>query len=194
MRRKILHAGVQKKSLLSTHPDPPQELHQTHTQQGEIQGICTYENSTLECFPLDKSFNRAVSLCMVGAAFVTPRLSLWRSYAGFQYFVAANKTHQHVTRPARGKSWGCPYPAPRAVLARRAHDAAARSRLQPSIAPGIELIMGPMFSGKSTELLRRVEELEKAGLAVALVKSSKDNRYSQQQIVTHSGLTRVGSD
>ncbi|KAL6778805.1 THK1 [Auxenochlorella protothecoides x Auxenochlorella symbiontica] len=56
---------------------------------------------------------------------------------------------------------------------------------------GIELIMGPMFAGKSSELLRRVERLEAAGLTVALVKSSKDSRYSNSHVVTHDGVKKA---
>ena len=77
------------------------------------------------------------------------------------------------------------------MLSRRVHEAATRARQGASVPAGIELIVGPMFSGKTTALLRRVEELERAGLSVALVKSSKDDRYSQEHVVTHNGLSRV---
>jgi ABC-type polar amino acid transport system ATPase subunit len=42
----------------------------------------------------------------------------------------------------------------------------------------IELIMGPMFAGKSTELLRRVNRLEISGKRCLSIKYSADNRYS----------------
>lgn len=51
----------------------------------------------------------------------------------------------------------------------------------------IELIIGPMFAGKSTELLRRVRTDRVAGLGVALVKSAKDDRYSASSVTTHDG-------
>lgn len=54
----------------------------------------------------------------------------------------------------------------------------------------IELVVGPMFAGKSTELLRRVAQCEAAGLSVAVVKSSKDTRYCAASVVTHNGLKR----
>ena len=54
----------------------------------------------------------------------------------------------------------------------------------------IEIVVGPMFAGKTTELLRRVQRYEAAGLSVAVVKSSKDGRYSAAHVVTHDGLTR----
>ena len=48
----------------------------------------------------------------------------------------------------------------------------------------IHVIMGPMFAGKTTELLDRVAEDEARGLRVALVKSCKDNRYSDDEVVS----------
>jgi thymidine kinase len=49
----------------------------------------------------------------------------------------------------------------------------------------IELIMGPMFAGKSTELLRRVHRLEISGKTCLMVKFSADCRYSDDCISTH---------
>ncbi|KAK9805146.1 hypothetical protein WJX72_001854 [[Myrmecia] bisecta] len=50
----------------------------------------------------------------------------------------------------------------------------------------IELIIGPMFSGKSTELVRRVRRHKAAGRLCLLVNSRRDNRYSEgQAVVTH---------
>jgi predicted AAA+ superfamily ATPase len=49
----------------------------------------------------------------------------------------------------------------------------------------IELIMGPMFAGKSTELLRRVNRLEISGKKVLNVKYVADSRYSCDSISTH---------
>ena len=55
----------------------------------------------------------------------------------------------------------------------------------------IEIVVGPMFAGKTTELLRRVARYEAAGLSVAVVKSNKDDRYCAAHVVTHNGLKRV---
>lgn len=55
----------------------------------------------------------------------------------------------------------------------------------------IELIIGPMFAGKTTRLLQRVRECEAAGLKVALIKSGKDIRYSAGEVVSHDGARRV---
>jgi len=55
-------------------------------------------------------------------------------------------------------------------------------------APGrIELIVGPMFAGKSSELLKRARAAETAGHSVLLIKSAKDTRYKLSSVTTHDG-------
>jgi hypothetical protein len=49
----------------------------------------------------------------------------------------------------------------------------------------IELIIGPMFAGKSTELLRRVKRHEIAGSKCLRIKFAGDVRYSEDSIATH---------
>lgn len=49
----------------------------------------------------------------------------------------------------------------------------------------IELIIGPMFAGKSTELLRRVKRHEIAGSRCLRIKYAADTRYSVDSIATH---------
>lgn len=51
----------------------------------------------------------------------------------------------------------------------------------------IEVICGAMFSGKSEELIRRVRRAEIAKLKVKVYKPKVDKRYSDNQIVAHSG-------
>lgn len=51
----------------------------------------------------------------------------------------------------------------------------------------IEFIYGCMFSGKTSELLRRIKREEIAGRHVQLFKPSVDNRYSVEEIVTQDG-------
>lgn len=53
----------------------------------------------------------------------------------------------------------------------------------------IELIIGPMFSGKSTELLRRTSRYEAIGKRVLLINHTKDSR-TDNQIQTHSNHTQ----
>lgn len=50
----------------------------------------------------------------------------------------------------------------------------------------IEVICGPMFAGKSEELIRRVKRLQYAKKNVVCFKPQIDNRYSESEIVSHS--------
>lgn len=50
----------------------------------------------------------------------------------------------------------------------------------------IEAICGPMFSGKSEELIRRLRRARIARHRVAVFKPSIDDRFSESEIVTHS--------
>lgn len=52
----------------------------------------------------------------------------------------------------------------------------------------IEVIVGPMFSGKSEELIRRLRRAEIAKQRVEIFKPVIDRRYSSNGIVSHSGL------
>jgi thymidine kinase len=52
----------------------------------------------------------------------------------------------------------------------------------------IEVICGPMFSGKSEELIRRLRRAEIARQRVQIFKPGIDNRYSADHIVSHSDL------
>jgi thymidine kinase len=52
----------------------------------------------------------------------------------------------------------------------------------------IEVIVGPMFSGKSEELIRRLRRAEIARKKVQIFKPIIDDRYSKNGIVSHSGL------
>ena len=52
----------------------------------------------------------------------------------------------------------------------------------------IEVIVGPMFSGKSEELIRRLRRAEYGKQRVQIFKPVIDQRYSKNGIVSHSGL------
>src|ERR1700729_386630 len=52
----------------------------------------------------------------------------------------------------------------------------------------IEVIVGPIFSGKSEELIRRLKRAEIARQRVQIFKPVIDNRYAQSDIVSHSGF------
>ena len=51
----------------------------------------------------------------------------------------------------------------------------------------LELIVGPMFSGKSTELIRQISRYKTAGRKVLTITHSCDNRYGDKVISTHNG-------
>lgn len=50
----------------------------------------------------------------------------------------------------------------------------------------IEVICGPMFSGKSEELIRRLRRAKIARKRVQVFKPTVDNRYSADEIVSHA--------
>ena len=52
----------------------------------------------------------------------------------------------------------------------------------------IEVVCGPMFSGKSEELIRRLRRAEIARQRVQIFKPGIDQRYSDSEIVSHSDL------
>jgi thymidine kinase len=52
----------------------------------------------------------------------------------------------------------------------------------------IEVVVGPMFSGKSEELIRRLRRAEIARQRVQIFKPVIDQRYAKNGIISHSGL------
>jgi thymidine kinase len=52
----------------------------------------------------------------------------------------------------------------------------------------VEVICGPMFSGKSEELIRRVTRSKIARIPVQVFKPMLDNRYADTEVVSHSAL------
>ena len=53
----------------------------------------------------------------------------------------------------------------------------------------IEVVCGPMFSGKTEELIRRVRRAEIARQRVQIFKPITDNRYHENNVVSHSSLS-----
>ncbi|KAE9004397.1 hypothetical protein PF011_g12476 [Phytophthora fragariae] len=49
----------------------------------------------------------------------------------------------------------------------------------------LQLIIGPMFSGKSTELIRRIHRYQHAKLECLVVKYLFDTRHSEEMLSTH---------
>lgn len=57
---------------------------------------------------------------------------------------------------------------------------------QPLFGGWVEVICGPMFSGKTEEIIRRIRRLEYAKKNVLAFKPVIDNRYSSDEIVSHN--------
>jgi thymidine kinase len=53
----------------------------------------------------------------------------------------------------------------------------------------LEIIMGCMFSGKSTELVRRLKRYKAIGEDVLVINSSTDTRSTENVVKTHDGVT-----
>jgi thymidine kinase len=53
----------------------------------------------------------------------------------------------------------------------------------------VEVICGPMFSGKSEELIRRVTRVRIARRSVQVFKPTLDIRYADGEVVSHSSLS-----
>ena len=51
----------------------------------------------------------------------------------------------------------------------------------------LEVICGPMFSGKSEEMIRRLRRAEIAGQRVVIFKPCLDDRYDAADVVSHAG-------
>src|SRR6478752_6753973 len=60
-------------------------------------------------------------------------------------------------------------------------------RTQPTRGGWLEVVCGPMFSGKSEELIRRLRRAEIAGQRALIVKPTIDNRYDVGHVVSHAG-------
>lgn len=50
----------------------------------------------------------------------------------------------------------------------------------------IEVVCGPMFAGKTEELIRRIKRLEYAKQNVLVFKPTIDDRYAKEEIVSHN--------
>ena len=53
----------------------------------------------------------------------------------------------------------------------------------------LELIIGNMFSGKSTELIRRINREKSIGKNIVVINYIGDNRYSNDSIATHDNVS-----
>jgi thymidine kinase len=60
-------------------------------------------------------------------------------------------------------------------------------RLFPERGGWLEVVCGPMFSGKSEELIRRLRRAEIAGQRAVILKPRIDDRYDIGHVVSHAG-------
>ncbi|HUF01208.1 MAG TPA: thymidine kinase [Gaiellaceae bacterium] len=60
-------------------------------------------------------------------------------------------------------------------------------RIPPQRGGWLEVICGPMFSGKSEEMIRRLRRAEIAGQRVVIFKPQIDDRYDAADVVSHAG-------
>lgn len=65
------------------------------------------------------------------------------------------------------------------------NNAVFRLSAERSYSGRIELILGPMFSGKSTELLRLIRRYTASNVDCVVIKYDKDTRYSKNKFSTH---------
>ena len=56
----------------------------------------------------------------------------------------------------------------------------------PKYSGWIETVCGPMFSGKTEELINRITRVKISGKSVAILKPKTDDRYSKEYIVSHN--------
>ena len=61
-------------------------------------------------------------------------------------------------------------------------------RVPPHRGGWIEVVCGPMFSGKSEEMIRRLRRAEIAGQRVVIFKPRVDDRYDVEDVVSHAGV------
>ena len=73
------------------------------------------------------------------------------------------------------------------MTADRLSRIAAVIRIPPQRGGWLEVICGPMFSGKSEEMIRRLRRAEIAGQRVVIFKPWIDDRYDATDIVSHAG-------
>src|SRR4026209_1525105 len=60
-------------------------------------------------------------------------------------------------------------------------------RIPPQHGGWLEVICGPMFSGKSEEMIRRLRRAEIAGQRLIIFKPRIDDRYDVPDVVSHAG-------
>ena len=65
-------------------------------------------------------------------------------------------------------------------------------RIPPRRGGWLEVICGPMFSGKSEEMIRRLRRAEIAGQRIVIFKPRIDDRFDASDVVSHAGARMRG--
>jgi thymidine kinase len=65
-------------------------------------------------------------------------------------------------------------------------------RVPPNRGGWLEVICGPMFSGKSEEMIRRLRRAEIAGQRIVIFKPRIDDRFDADDVVSHAGIRMRG--
>jgi thymidine kinase len=65
-------------------------------------------------------------------------------------------------------------------------------RVPPRQGGWLEVVCGPLFSGKSEEMIRRLRRAEIAGQRVVIFKPRVDDRYDAADVVSHAGVRMRG--
>ncbi|KAL0718282.1 hypothetical protein Bca4012_067604 [Brassica carinata] len=99
-------------------------------------------------------------------------------------FAASMRT---LISPSLAPPFSLHLPKPSLLLATvlRAHSSSCSSSV--SVPGEIHVVVGPMFSGKTTTLLRRILAERESGKTIAVIKSDKDTRYCAESIASHDG-------
>ena len=58
----------------------------------------------------------------------------------------------------------------------------------------LQVIFGPMFSGKTTELMRRIRRYKIAQRKCLVIKYKADTRYSEDKASTHDSFVSLSCD
>ncbi|KAL4313028.1 hypothetical protein GQ457_01G046410 [Hibiscus cannabinus] len=103
----------------------------------------------------------------------------------FAFFSSPSKK-LHLSSPKFLRINPSPSPTPPifSIPSRQSHTETTQS----SPCGEVHVIVGPMFAGKTTSLLRRIQAESNSGRTVAVIKSNKDTRYGLDSIVTHDGV------
>ena len=94
-----------------------------------------------------------------------------------------------ASSPAPKDRRSSPHPSPVSVMSGPEESFNERDSKNTDDAGRLELVIGPMFSGKTTKMLHCIRRHGFANKRVLLVKYCKDQRYSVGSVATHDNVT-----